>query len=254
MLCEQVSSAPCPDGHIQQWKCHKGPPPTCPTCDRAKKLTEKKRQEHFELQEKRDIEQRAYERQMAELQADLARRRETIRYAREAEERKRTLEQMQMDLDAATEQVRAIISPPAQAMSPLDASRSTISPSTSSLPATPLVGAPIPKPQSSYTSTVSISLSTSTPTSRAKPSAAKEEWERQKRLESAINPPIDAIMAMTGLEDVKRQVLRIKTKVETSTRQGTDLKGERFNIAMLGNPGTGMVSNITLLYNILTSR
>lgn len=44
---------------------------------------------------------------------------------------------------------------------------------------------------------------------------------------------------MTGLEDVKKQVLSIRNKVDTSIRQGTDLKGERFNISMLGNPGTG---------------
>lgn len=47
-------------------------------------------------------------------------------------------------------------------------------------------------------------------------------------------------MGMIGLEDVKSQVLRIKAKVDLSLRQGTDVKGDRFNIALLGNPGTGM--------------
>jgi hypothetical protein len=50
---------------------------------------------------------------------------------------------------------------------------------------------------------------------------------------------IDAIMEMTGLEDVKEQVLNIKDKIDIATRQGTDLRKERFNVAMLGNPGTG---------------
>jgi len=241
MLCEHVSSAPCPSGHVQQWKCYKGPPPTCFKCDREQELAEKQRQEQFALQEKRDAEQRAHERQMAELEAHLARERETLRYARDYEERRRALEQKRMDVDEATEQARAAISPPAQATSRLDSSRSLLSRLAPSLPAAPLVGAPIPKPQPSHTGPVSISPSASSPAPKPKPSAAKEEWERQKSLEGAINPPIDAIMAMTGLEDVKGQVLRIKTKVETSARQGTDLKGERFNISMLGNPGTGII-------------
>lgn len=241
MLCGHVSSVPCPNGHVQQWKCHRGPPPTCIKCEREQELAEKKRQQQFTQQERRDAEQRAHERQMAELEADLVREREAIRYARDAEERKRALQQKQMDVKMAAEQARAAISPPAQATSPLAGPRSTITPSASSVPATPLVDPSIPKLQPSSTNPVSIAPSTSGPAPKPKPSAAKEEWERQKTLEGAVNPPIDAIMAMTGLEDVKKQVLRIKTKVETSTRQGTDLKGERFNIAMLGNPGTGMI-------------
>jgi len=238
MLCEHVSSAQCPNGHPQEWKCHKGPPPTCVKCERQQELAEKKRQERFALQEKRDAEQRAHERQMAELEADEARQRETIRYAQEVKERKRALEQKRVDVQAAADQALAATSPLAQAPSRPAPPRSTDSPPAATAPVAPLADAPIPGPQP--TPTVSTSPSTSGPAAKPKTSAAKEEWERQKRLENAVNPPIDAIMGMTGLEDVKRQVLRIKAKVDTSTRQGTDLKGERFNIAMLGNPGTGM--------------
>ena len=73
-----------------------------------------------------------------------------------------------------------------------------------------------------------------------KPSGAKAEWERQKEMEGAVNDALDSIMEMTGLEKVKEQVLSIKTKVDTALRQGTSLLNERFNVAMLGNPGTGM--------------
>jgi len=244
MPCEHLLSASCPKGHSQQWKCHRGPSPTCIICEREQELAERKRQEQFALQERRDAEQRAHERQMAELQADLARKRETIRYAREAEERKRALEQLRMDVDAATVQAFAATLLPGQAPKPLETPGSTNVPSAANMPATSLAGASIPKPQPSNTNPVSTSPSTSSPTPKPKPSAAKEEWERQKRLDGAVNPPIDAIMEMTGLENVKKQVLRIKTKAETSTRQGTDLKSERFNIAMLGNPGTGTVRQL----------
>ena len=238
MLCEHVSSVQCPNGHPQEWKCHKGPPPTCIKCERQQELAEKKRQERFAQQEKRDAEQRDHERQMAELVADEARQRETIRNAQEAKERKRALEQKRMDVEAAVEQARAATSLPAQVLSRPEPPRSTDFPSAASVPVAPHADGPIPEPQP--TPTVSNPPPTSGPAAKPKISAAKEEWERQKRLENAVNPPIDAIMAMTGLEDVKKQVLRIKSKVDTSIRQGTDLKGERFNIAMLGNPGTGM--------------
>ncbi len=49
-------------------------------------------------------------------------------------------------------------------------------------------------------------------------------------------------MDMIGLEKVKEQVLRIKAKVETSIRQGTDLKKECLGLVLLENPGTGKPS------------
>lgn len=61
-------------------------------------------------------------------------------------------------------------------------------------------------------------------------------------MEGADNDAIDSIMDMSGLEKVKEQVLSIKAKVDTAFRQGTSLKSERFNVAMLGNPGTGTYS------------
>jgi hypothetical protein len=70
-------------------------------------------------------------------------------------------------------------------------------------------------------------------------SPSEVEWERQKRVENASNDAIDAIMKLTGLEQVKEKILDIKAKIETLARQGTDMKKERLGIVMLGNPGTG---------------
>jgi hypothetical protein len=81
---------------------------------------------------------------------------------------------------------------------------------------------------------------------KLKVSEAKEEWERQKRVEGANNTAIDAIMGMTGLESVKAKVLRIKDKIDTSKRQNASLKNERFNIVLLGNPGTGTDLHISI--------
>jgi tRNA U34 5-carboxymethylaminomethyl modifying GTPase MnmE/TrmE len=57
-------------------------------------------------------------------------------------------------------------------------------------------------------------------------------------MNGAVNPAIDALMEMTGLEKVKEQVLAIKDVVDTANRQGVALKN-RYNLALLGNPETG---------------
>jgi hypothetical protein len=74
---------------------------------------------------------------------------------------------------------------------------------------------------------------------KLRPSPSAEEWQRQKAL-GAVNPAIDELMDMIGLEEVKRQVLNIKAKVEVCKRQRVDLRSERFNIIFQGNPGTGL--------------
>lgn len=69
-------------------------------------------------------------------------------------------------------------------------------------------------------------------------SPAQREWDRLKA-EGFKSSEIDELMEMVGLEEVKRQFIAIKVKVETCKRQGADLKNERFNIIFQGNPGTG---------------
>lgn len=67
------------------------------------------------------------------------------------------------------------------------------------------------------------------------------KWEQQKQLDGASNKYIDELMKMTGLESVKAQVLAIRDRIELSRRQGMSMADERFNISLLGNPGTGML-------------
>ena len=83
-------------------------------------------------------------------------------------------------------------------------------------------------------------LGDSAPALIVQKSSSEEEWQRQKDVEGASNEALDQIMEMIGLEEVKTQMLRIKSRIDTTIRQGTNVKDERFNIALLGNPGTGM--------------
>lgn len=82
------------------------------------------------------------------------------------------------------------------------------------------------------------------------PSPAKENWDRQKKQEGVKNQYIDTLMNMVGLENVKKQVLHLKAKVDIYYRQQTDIRGEPFNACFLGNPGTGKTT-IAKLYGKL---
>ena len=71
------------------------------------------------------------------------------------------------------------------------------------------------------------------------PSLSEAEWAQLKSVGGVRNDPLDELMGLIGLEDVKAQALKIKAKIDAAQRQGTDLGGERFGAVLLGNPGTG---------------
>lgn len=49
-------------------------------------------------------------------------------------------------------------------------------------------------------------------------SPSESEWDRQKRVDNASNSVIDSLMKMTGSEEVKAQVLKIKARADTALR------------------------------------
>ena len=243
MQCNKVTNKKCPNGHAQQWKCSKGPLSSCGKCDRERLLAEKKQQEQFALQMKIDAEEHVHVRQIAELDAQLVREREQARATRQAEERKRALEQKRLDVQAAIAQAYSAVPPslpvPSTPTVPPPTQNNSLLQSISSILPSWVPGASPSGPTSSTQPNSSGNVPSAPKVMVPKPSAARDEWQYQKSVNGVQSPAIDAIMSMTGLEDVKKQVLSIRNKVDTSIRQGTDLKGERFNVSMLGNPGTG---------------
>jgi hypothetical protein len=231
----------CDNGHNLPWKCHSGAPLVCKKCEREAQLTEQKRKEEFARQEKRDAEELAHRKQMAELDAQIAQQSQSLQDARLFEEREHALAQKKHDLLDLTTRSRNIPTPqgsPEAMQPPLEDQKPEVR---------------IPKSKQDTPTTPSRQPRT-TSSSAPKPatkSASKEDWERQKSIDGESNAAIDAIMDMTGLEEVKAQVLRIKAKIDTARRQNVSLKEERLNIVLLGNPGTGTVSYFALLTKTL---
>lgn len=228
MACEHVLNSTCPKGHIKRWKCHTAVPIACPKCEKEAKDLQRKVDKAFEEQRKRDREAQEHIRQMAELQDQMDVATQNIRDVQVANERAQAIQQKQKDIAAALALAKQV---PAPVMQPIQTPEERSKASD-----------PQPSPQKSSTQHEIPKLADARPLESQDGSPAARDWQRQKDVENASNDAIDSIMEMIGLEEVKAQVLRIKAKVDLSLRQGTDVKGERFNIALLGNPGTGMIS------------
>ena len=237
--CEFVERNTCPKGHKMTWKCYDPPPKACVKCEAATKRAQAELKKAQELQERRDHEKQEHLEQIAKLDSLIEKERETAKDARLTQERAQLILQKQRDLIGAretserlAESLSQTASHPQQAAGP-DAVREPIQPQS-----TTEVG---PR-QADKASSLKKPSDTSTSQNEGKPtSPAKEEWERQKRVEHARNNAIDALMDMIGLEEVKLQVLRIKAKIELSLRQDSDIKQDRLNVVFQGNPGTGMM-------------
>lgn len=258
MTCEAVMEDACPNNHKRTYRCHQPPPSTCSKCQKAAELADKKKQKDFERQQKRDEVLREHAKRIAELDAEIEAEQELQKDRELARQRADAIAQKQKDLAdakarAARKAAQATKPPPAQVATPAPPAQVDSAPqpplsSGSTQVAAPEPSAPPsrsePHPQAPSQSaqrppTPRLSTENNDPPPLP-PSKSEQEWQRQKDIEGADNEHIDAIMAMTGLEKVKEQVLRIKAKIDTSQRQGTSVKDERFNVALLGNPGTGM--------------
>jgi hypothetical protein len=237
VTCSQVMDDRCPNGHKRVWRCHEAAPVICRKCEKEAQEADKKRQKEFERQQKRDAEEREHTQRIAKLDEEIAAEREAAQDRERAKQRADALAQKQKDLEI--ERARASKKAAAKAAAnttpvATTVSSAQVSPNTSSsAPAnSSSVRTPSPEPEVSVAEPPDVASSNTL-------SPAEAEWQRQKDIEGAANDSIDSIMGMTGLENVKDHILRIKDKIDLANRQGISLKDERFNVVLLGNPGTG---------------
>jgi len=278
----EMMTTKCSNGHPQAWPCNRGPPPECNNCERAKKLAKKQRQEELAAQERRDAEQKKHLEQMDKLNAEIEAEKRLQEAEHLKKQRADALLQKQFDLDsmrAAWNSASTGYNPASDncGADPVETTAPALNTSTTDSTNSPLANSPFANPPATNSPSASaqpsakpslfdkirgvvtsaiapltmLQPSTSTqPQSIGKPfkaiqkSDSEIEWKRQKDVEGAQNDAIDAIMDMTGLESIKKQVLGIKAKIDTSARQGSSLNQESFNVVFLGNPGTGVSSFI----------
>lgn len=246
MACEAIVQFKCPKNHNQRYKCSEGPLLSCKKCDQEADEVKRKQQRALESQRKQEAQKVEYERKLRELNEQIDSEMEAGRAVEEQKKRQEVLQQKKRDLQeiSARNANRLVNS------SPISDSMSLLRP-LSDLSQTrntePFISAASPLPVSVSTlapSDMPTPLKSPLPTpldpAAAGLSQAEKEWQRQKDLEGASNEAIDKLMNLTGLEEVKNQVLTIKAKIDLVTRQNASISDERFNICMLGNPGTGM--------------
>jgi hypothetical protein len=243
-------------------------------------LAIKRQEQEMEAQKRREIEQREHLARLDAIDAQIAKEHQAREDARLEQERSQAIKQKENDLAAliasrAEPMVPAPPAPSVPAPPPAPVVQSTLStlqqmlPSPSEILATAssMLSRSTDGPGSDDVKTSSDKASSNSPlppvkaetisqmpSSSASPkpfpnlaeSPSKTEWLRQKNIEGASNPSIDAIMGMTGLEEVKKKVLNIKTKIDVNKRQNASLKQERFNAVLLGNPGTGGSSRLNI--------
>ncbi|KAL9085436.1 MAG: hypothetical protein Q9165_007586 [Trypethelium subeluteriae] len=212
----------------------------CPSCaDEDRRLAKRQKRDH-DLEVQRAAKQKRYQDELAELQDELAHQRRMLRERFNDTEREKVLQQHRKDLEnirknSARKSPKAAHQVETQDPEMTEKS-STIEDNTAS---------PTDSSNKLQAETKEDDVDHA--------SSAQAVWQRQKDHEGAQNDALDDLMKMIGLEDVKDQFLTIKDKVDTSVRQGVDMKDERFSASLLGNPGTGKTTVARMYARFLTS-
>lgn len=187
----------------------------CNRCLQEDKEQERRVKRNLDLEAQRLSRQDAYSKDLQEIQDEIEHHRRLIKYMTEEEEQKKTLAQQRADVEGLRETAMRMH----QMKDAKDSAASTKAENHS--------GAKHVEEENRPAADLDLLGS------------AREEWEYLKQYEGAKSEPLDELMRMIGLEDVKQEFVNIKQKVDTTVRQNASLASERFSCAMLGNPGTG---------------
>ncbi|KAK0643159.1 P-loop containing nucleoside triphosphate hydrolase protein [Cercophora newfieldiana] len=202
----------------------------CKKCIEEDKDQERRIKRDLELEKERLRRQEAYAKELQALDDEIDHERRLAKYKVEEEDQKKTIEQRQADLASIKETQKR--------MQEQEQRRKSLAAKAAARAEAAEKSAPAPNPDSDAGFDY--------------PQDSKAEWEHLKRFDGAQSAPMDDLMAMIGLEDVKQEFLVIKSRVDLTLRQGTSLASERFSCSMLGNPGTGKTTVARIYAKFLT--
>ncbi|KAK4228087.1 putative AAA family ATPase [Podospora fimiseda] len=228
--CNQLVGKICQRQHQYKVKCGKQEE-GCRDCIREDKEMERRAKRNLQLEEDRRSREAAYTKQLQEIQDELEHQRRINKYKAEARNREQIIQDHKQEL--------ADLKKAEQKLEEQNQQRAKLN---AVFAQKKQARADQKKPDSSEAKHVGdVSFA-----------GSQAEWESLKASEGAICKPLDELMGMIGLEEVKDKFLSIKSKVDTALRQGVSLATERFSCSMLGNPGTGKTTVARMYADFLT--